>query len=157
MGGVHFVRTDITEIISVLWQHPFLNWICTHLSSFKNPKGSITNSDLELAGSIAQNSILAQAVDVTEKTTHNSYDNIAVVFWQRKGATTTVGPAAFFLCLQALYQRFFCHIPLCNYISGPINVMTNFLSWHWDLTDAQNFLQTESWRLCALRISLNLG
>ena len=73
-------------------------------SSFANPKGSITNSDLELAGSIAHNDVLAQAADVREKTTHNSYDNIAAVFWQRKGATTTLGPAAFLLRLQALHQ-----------------------------------------------------
>jgi hypothetical protein len=39
------------------------------LVSFSNPRGRITNSDLELAGSIAHNDVLAQLVDVTEATT----------------------------------------------------------------------------------------
>ena len=34
---------------------------------FSNLDDDITNSDLELAGSIAQNNILAQVVDVTKK------------------------------------------------------------------------------------------
>ena len=106
MGGVHFIPTDDTEI-QILWRQRFPDWVHTHLSSFKNPKGLITNSDLELAGSIAQNGILAQLADAREKTTHNSYDNIATVFWQREGATTTIRPAAFLLRLQALHQRFF--------------------------------------------------
>ena len=97
-----------------------------------NPKGSIANSDLELAGSIAHNDVLAQAADAREKTTHNSYDNIAAVFWQRKGATTTLGPAAFLLCLQALHQHYYHYAPLCDYIPGPINVMADFLSQRWE-------------------------
>ena len=80
MGGVHFVPTDTTEI-PLLWQQQFPDWIRRDLSFFANLSGPITNSDLELAGSIAQNDILAQAVDVWEKTTHNSYNNIAAVYW----------------------------------------------------------------------------
>ena len=98
------------------------------MCSFSNPTGTITNSDLELAGSIPHNDILAQAADVREKTTHNSYDNIAAVFWQQKGATTTLGPAAFLLRLQALHQRYYRYVPLRDYIPGPINVMADFLS-----------------------------
>ena len=129
---------------------------------FANPKGSITNSDLELAGSIAHNDVLAQAADVREKTTHNSYDNIAAVFWQRKGATTTLGPAAFLLRLQALHQRFFRYVPLRDYIPGPINAMADFLSRQWDLTDDQilshfnsHFPQNEPWQLCPLKTEMN--
>jgi hypothetical protein len=132
------------------------------LSSFKNLNGDITNSDLELAGSIAQNDILAQAVDVCERTTHNSYDNIAAVFWQRKGATTTLGPAAYLLRLQAFHQRFFRYVPLRDYIPGPVNVMADALSRRWDLTDTEilsyfnlHFPQKERWRLCLFRPELN--
>ena len=124
--------------------------------------GPITSSDLELAGSIAQNDILAQVVNLREKTTHNSYDNIVAVYWQRTGATTTLSPAAFLLRLQALHQRFFCYVPLHDYIPGPINVMADFLSRHWNLTNNQilshfnlHFPQKEPWRLCPLRTDLN--
>lgn len=127
VGDIHCVPTDIAEI-PILWRQPFPDWIRTQLSSFKNLTGKIIYSDLELAGSITQNDILAHAFDVVEKTIHNSYDNIATLFWQRKGATTMVGPAAFLLCLQALRQCFFCYVPLCDYIPGPINVMAEFLS-----------------------------
>ena len=136
MGGVHFFPSTNSEI-SILWRQPFPDWVSTQLLSFKNPKGSITNSDLELAGSIAQNNILAQATDVHEKTTHNSYHSIATVYWQRKGATTTISPATFLLRLQALHQRFFCYVLLRDYIPGRINVMADFLSRCWDLTNAQ--------------------
>ena len=125
--------------------------------SFSNPDGDINNSDLELAGSIAQNDILAQAADVTEKTTHNCYDNVAAVYWQRKGATTTLGPAAFLLRLQAFHQRFFRYVPLRDYIPGPQNLLADFLSRRWDLTDDQllsyfntHFPQKRSWRICQL-------
>ena len=83
MGGVHLVPIDTKET-PLLRRQRFLDWIRRDLCSFANPKGSITNSDLELAGSIANNDVLAQAVDVREKTTHNSYNNITAVFWQRK-------------------------------------------------------------------------
>ena len=62
IGGVHFVPTADSEI-PILWRRPFPDWVRTQLLSFKNPKGSITNSDLKLIGSIEQNDILAQAVD----------------------------------------------------------------------------------------------
>lgn len=89
MGGVHFVNTE-TSGIPILWRQRFPDWICHNLPSFANPKGSITNSDLELADFIVQNNILAQAANVCEQTAHNSYDNIAPIFWQRKGATRTL-------------------------------------------------------------------
>jgi hypothetical protein len=53
MGGVHFVPTS-DKIIPLMWRQPFPPWIRDRLSSFKNLNGDITNSDLELAGSIAQ-------------------------------------------------------------------------------------------------------
>lgn len=106
MGGVCFVATVDSEI-PLLQRQLLPDWVRTQLSSIKKPNGRITNSNLELVGSIAHNNILAQVANITEKTTHNSYYNIAAVFWQRKGATTTVGPVAFLLCFQTLHQRFF--------------------------------------------------
>lgn len=64
MGGVHFIplmsaagNNDFQPILS--W-HPFPQWVRDRLSSFQNLRGDITNSDLELAGSISQHDVLAQ-------------------------------------------------------------------------------------------------
>ena len=157
MGGIHFIPDDDGVITPILWREPFPVAISQRLVSFDNPTGDITNSDLELAGSIAQHDILACFADVTERTVHNSYDNTAAMYWQRKGATTTTGPAAFLLRLQALHQRRHRYVPLHDYIPGPANVMADFLSRRWDLTDADivshfngHFPQERPWRLCQL-------
>ena len=158
MGGVHFVPLRDGSEVPLLWRSPFPQWVRDRLVSFSNPSGDINNSDLELAGSIAHNDILAQTADITEKTTHNCYDNTAAVYWQRKGAATTLGPAAFLLRLQAFHQRFFRYVPLRDYIPGCQNVMADFLSRRWDLSDAAllahfnaHFPQRRCWRICHLR------
>ena len=97
MGGVHFILTATGDIQPVLWRARFPARVSGSLLSFDNPKGDVTNSDLELAGSIAHLNILAQCADVQERTIHNLCDNTAAVFWQRKGATTTTGPPAHLL------------------------------------------------------------
>ena len=132
MGGVNFIPIPSdagkADVKPILWRHPFLQWVQDQLSLFQNPRRDITNSNLELAGSIAQYDILAQFTDVTDQTVHNCYNNIAAVYWQHKGATTTLGPVAFLLWLQGLHQRFYCYVPLCDYIPGSLNTMANFLS-----------------------------
>ena len=89
-------------------------------------------------------------------------DNIVAVYWQRKGATTTLGPAAFLLQLQGLHQRFYHYVPLCDYIPGSLNIMANFLSCCWDLTDNEllsyfnsTFPQNQPWRLCHVQPKMN--
>jgi hypothetical protein len=62
--------------------------------TFANPGGKITNSDLELAASVAQHDVLAQQVEVREATIHNLTENTATMYWQEKGDTPTTGPAS---------------------------------------------------------------
>jgi hypothetical protein len=64
----------------------------------------VTNSEFELAASVAQLNVLAQYVEIHEHTVHNLSDNSATVAWQRKGASSTVGTVAYLLLLQALHQ-----------------------------------------------------
>ena len=99
MSGIHFIS-------DVLSRHKFPLWVQRDLVSFDNPDGSINNSDLELAGSIAHNDVLAQHADARERTIHNSYDNMATVFWQHKGLTTMTGPAACLLCSRLFTNDF---------------------------------------------------
>jgi hypothetical protein len=104
------------------------------LVTFANPKITITNSNLELAASVAQHIIMAQQADIQEAMIHNLFDNIVKVWWQRKGTASTTGPAARLLCLQALHQRHHSYIPLFGYIPG---VMSDDCSQRWDLSDSQ--------------------
>eukprot|EP00536_Pseudo-nitzschia_multiseries_P019377 jgi/Psemu1/60416/gm1.60416_g len=122
MGGIHFVSL------------PNGKWVPSQSVSFDNPQGTLNNSDLELVGSIAHNDVLAQAAGVNACTTHNCYDNTAAVYWQRKGTTTTTGPAAYLLWVQALHQRLHQYVPLRDYIPDPVNHLANLLS-HSDLSD----------------------
>lgn len=162
MGGVHFVPDEQGVMQPLMWRQPFPQWVQNRLVSFTNPEGDITNSDLELAGAVAQHDILAQTADVTERTIHSSYDNTAAVYWQRKGATTTTGPAAYLLRLHALHQREHRYVPLRDYIPGPSNVMADALSRRWDLTDNAllsyfnlQFPQDKPWALVPLHPTMH--
>ena len=154
MGGVHFVPTS-KGVLPLMWRAKFGKEIQRDLVSFENPEGVITNSDLELAGSVAHHEVLTQHVDVREHTLHNCYDNTPTMYWQRKGSTTTTGPAAYLLRLQALHQRHHRHFPLHDYMPGEVNKMADECSRLWQLTDSQilahfnsNYPQALSWQLC---------
>jgi hypothetical protein len=157
MGGVLFANRG-DHVIPLMWRAPFPTHIQDRLVSFSNLKGDITNSDLELAGSVAQLDILAQHVGARERTVQLLHDNTAAVYWQRKGSTTTTGPAAYLLRLQALHQRFYRYVPVHDYIPGPANGMADDCSRLWELSDSQlvsyfnaTYPQPTSWRLCHLR------
>ena len=62
------------------------------LVSFTNRSGTINNSDLELCGNVTHHNIVAQFADISERTIGTLLDNIANVYWLRKGSTTTTGP-----------------------------------------------------------------
>jgi hypothetical protein len=171
MGGVLFLPARAgtpgvtcagTHYRSVLWRQPFPGPIQASLQSDKNPHGTITNSDLELAGTIAQHDVLAHLADIRERTVHNLHDNTPAVFWQRKGSTTTSGPAAYLLRLQAVHQRFHRYVPRHDYIPGKANAMADDCSRRWDLSDAAlltyfnaTYPQVASWELSRLRPPMN--
>ena len=70
----------------ILWRHKWPPDIAAQLVSFDNPAGTINNSELELAGTLAGNDVLAHEVDVTETTTATGTDNAAGLSWSTKGA-----------------------------------------------------------------------
>jgi len=49
--------------------------------STQNPSGSISNSDLELAGAIAHQDVLASQANVAETTNALVNDNMAAIHW----------------------------------------------------------------------------
>jgi hypothetical protein len=101
MGGVWFPETDDAYV----WRAEFPDSVQRELVSQKNPRGSITNSDLELTGTIAHHMVMADAgFELAGKTTHTGCDNTPAVAWQTKGSTMTAGAAATLLQEAALHQ-----------------------------------------------------
>jgi hypothetical protein len=158
LGGVHFIPRPNGDVVPLLWRAQWPTSIASKLVSTSNPTGTITNSDLELAATIAQFDVLAQHCDVRSHTVHNLSDNAATVAWQWKGAASTSGPVAYLLRLHALHQRHHHYLPLHDFIPGVANILSDQCSRHFHLTDSQliahfnsSFPQTMPWQVCPVR------
>jgi hypothetical protein len=158
LGGVHFVPLPNSDLKPILWRQAWPASVSAKLVSTDNPRGSVTNSDLELAATIAQFDVLAQTFDVRSHTVHNLSDNAATVAWQKKGAASTSGPVAYLLRLHALHQRHHRYIPLHDFIPGVANVLSDQCSRHFHITDTEllahlnsSFPQTMPWQIYHLR------
>jgi hypothetical protein len=94
MGGVHFVNIPNGNIQPFLWRSKLDERVPSQLVTFTKPGGTVTNSGLELAASVAQHDALSQQVDVREATIHNLTDNTTTMYWQRKDALHPVPVSA---------------------------------------------------------------
>lgn len=157
MGGAAFISTS-QGIVPVVWRKPFPAHIQHRLVSWTNPKGDITNSDLELAATVVHHDVIAHASDVREHTLHSMHDNTPAQYWQRKGSTTTAGPAAYLLRLQSLHQRHFRYVPRHDFLAGRLNRMSDDASRLWNLDDAaflthfaSHYPQPQPWQLLQVR------
>ena len=121
----------------VLRRQKFPKDVQHQLVNTANQTGSITNSDLELAGSIAHDSILASEVTVSHLTLSSFSDNTPTIAWRNKCSTTTSGPAAYLLQLASLHQRHHRYQSVLHYISGPQNSMADDCIRLWHLTDSE--------------------
>ena len=160
MGGIWLSPDPAFQ--PLVWRSKFPCEIQADLVSTNNPHGRISNSDLELAGQIAHLDVLHQHSDCRERTVSTLTDNISARSWQRKGSTTTLGPAAYLLRLQALHQRHHRYLNQPDYIPGPANAMADDASRLWHLTDTAflhhlNFTypQNKPWKLCTLRPAMH--
>jgi hypothetical protein len=109
----------------IVWQYELPADITARLVTHKNPNGTITNSDLELLATIVHKDVLAHAFDIRERTVATGTDNTPALAWQGKGSTSTTGPVAYLLRLQALHQRYHRYRAEHFYIPGPVNVMAD--------------------------------
>lgn len=160
MGGVFFVPTpwstaDRPVYHSYCWQSWFPQDIVDNLVSIDNPNGEVTNSDLELAATVAQHDIIAHTTNVVDATVGTLHDNTPTVYWNRNGSATTQGAPAYLLRLQALHKRQFGYVATHDFIPGHLNKMADVASRARDiiLTEYFNryFPQTLPWRICHLR------
>ena len=154
MGGTWLPATTNSNIDPTLWRAQFPPEILAQLVSTDNPHGTITNSDLELAGQITHHDVLAQQVNLRGRTLAPLGDNIPTTVWHHKGSTTTTGPAAYLLRLNSIHQRHYRYNSFSGYIPGQANGMADDPSRLWHLSDSQLlayfnrvYPQERPWRL----------
>jgi len=138
----------------LVWRTPFPTALTEHLISPSNPWGSLTNSDLKLAGSILHHDAAAHNYDIQERTIFSKTDNTPTLYWQHKGSATTTAPPAHLLWLQAFHQWYHRYLPLHDYITGTHNTMSDNTSWLTHLNDTEflthlnsTYPQLQSWQL----------
>ena len=134
------------------------------LVSWTNPQGTVNNSELELAGGVVHSDCVAQCFLVKERTNLSRTDNMAGLWWQRKGSATCTSAPAHLLRLQAMHQRFHRYVPRVDFVSGVKNIISDRPSHSSDLTDNQlltyletNLPQLLPWRLWTLPPTLASG
>ena len=137
-----------------LWRALFPQSVQQQLVSLQNPTGTITNSDLELAGTIGHDLMLASTVPVQHLTTCTFTDNTPTVAWRHKGSVTSTSPAAYLLRLSALHCRHHCYKPETHFLAGNLNSMADNCSRLWNLNDSQliayfnsKYPQPQSWKM----------
>jgi hypothetical protein len=144
-GGVWFANPELVPRSQnpssqpLLWRLQWPDDITASLISDNNPQGTITNSDLELAGGLLHLDAIAHHFDVRERTLLSKTDNLATMFWQRKGSATTTDAPAHLLRLFGIHQRFHRYVPRHDYIPGLSNPMADDASRLFDLSNT-NFL-----------------
>jgi hypothetical protein len=153
MGGVFFLPGGRPY----LWRKSFPHKVASQLVTADNPTGSVSIIDLELAATVAQSDVLCQLVDVSGPTTHTVHDNMATVWWRTKGSTTTTGPTAYLLRLQAIHQRHHQYLPQQDFIPGKVNLMADLTTRSWDISDSAllsnfnlRFPHIQPWMICML-------
>jgi len=80
---------NIFDSRPLLWCLEWPQFITEQLVSSIDLHGTISNSDLELAGGLIHLEALSQTFDVRERTIFSKTDNLATLYWQRKGSATT--------------------------------------------------------------------
>ena len=167
MGGTFFIPTPWSTPLNpdyypFVWRATFPDTIQQRLITLDNPNGSITNSDLELAGTVAHHDVIASKLDAAELTIGTAHDNYAAVIWNRKGSTSTTGPAAYLLRLQALHSRHHRYIPMHDFIPGHLNRLADEASRRFTCSDTDllnhfnsHYPQPRTWTLLTLRPAMH--
>ena len=160
MGGVWF-GNNMTDH-PTLWQEAFPPKITTSLVTYNNLHGTISNSDLELAGHVAHNDVLASIANIGSTSVASYTNNTPALYWTKKGYTSTSVPAAYLLSLQALHQGHYQYHSRTSHIAGTASATADDCSQLWHLTDEQllthfnsHYPQSLSWQQSTLQPEMN--
>ena len=110
---------------TIVWRCEWPKHIQDALVTEKNLLGTLTNSDLELAGSLLHLEAIANNFDMRERTILSKMDNLATLYWQRKGSATTTTQPAHLLQLFRIHQCYHCYMPRHDNIPGKSNPLAN--------------------------------
>ena len=135
MGGVWLPSAQHPLHPPYVWQAPFPSAVQQALVSTDNPSGSITNSDLEQAGTIAHEATLAAVHDLCHCTIATFSNNTPAVAWGNKASTTTAGPASYLLHSSSLLQHQHQYLLQRFYIPGLANHLADVASCRFDLSN----------------------
>jgi hypothetical protein len=133
MGGMLFVD----GAPPLLWCAPFLSYVQARLVYDHNPRGDLTNSDLELAGIVTHQDILAQLVDSRERTFTILNDDSPTVSRASKGSISSRDSATYLLRLASLHQCHHCYCLLYDQFAGAANAMADDASRLWSFSSSQ--------------------
>ena len=139
-GGIWFPGSDIVprqgfnSTQPLVWRLEWPSFISDDIVSSDNPHGTITNSDLELAGGLLHLEAAAQAFDIRERTVVSKGDNLNTTFWERKGSATSYSAPAYLLRMFGIHQRFHRYVSRFDYLAGSSNFVADALSRDFDLT-----------------------
>jgi hypothetical protein len=162
MGGVWF----LPDTAPIVWRTEFPLAVQRALVTSDHRRGTLSISDLELAGTIAHKQVLVQAIPaVAERPIWLAGDNRASLSWATKGSATSTSARAYLLRLNALHQRRHRYVPLHDHIAGKANVMADDASRLWHLSDADLLThfctvyppQATSWKLLTLQADMRLA
>jgi hypothetical protein len=166
-GGV-WLSGDLS-LPPLVWRVQFSAYITSQVVSDDNPRGTLTNSDLEMAAVLLHYMVLQQRVDLRYIRTGVWSDNTPTVAWTKRMADHSQAPTAGRLLRGlAAIQRSVQAGPLTiGSIAGKDNDMADIASRSFDITCDRAFLthftsrfplpQQQSWTLARLtpeRISL---
>ena len=133
----------------VVWRMRWPQFIIDQLVTRENPEGTISNSDLELAGGLLHLEALAQCFDIRERTVLSKTDNLNALFWQRKGSTSSDKVPPHLLRLFGIHQRYHRYVPRHDYLPGESNHVADalsrdfFLSWETLLNNLSHVLPVQ--------------
>ena len=136
-GGVwfpspHLAPREGASSEPLVWRLQWSKYITDKTITDTKPGGTISKSDLELAGGLLHLDALVQSFDVWERTVLSKTDNLNMLFWQRAGSATTDKVPAHLLRLFGIHRRFHRYVPRHDYLAGPSNPIADALSRDFD-------------------------
>ena len=123
---------------NLVWWHPCPVDVAAELLSSTKPKGTIANSDIELAALFLQEATLLKAVPMACMAAPRSdSDNTPTVSWSMCEASMINPAVADLLRIRALHSREFFFNPSVFYYPGQENCMADDASRLFSLSDIE--------------------